>query len=221
LGILAFKLLQRLGRFPKNTRAAVQGFGNVGTHAAKLLHESDIKVVAVSDLSGGYYNPEGLDIPGALKHVMQHHSLQGFTKAERITNEELLGLDIEMLVPAALGNVINASNVHQIKAQIIVEGANGPVAPEADDVLEANNVVVLPDILANAGGVTVSYFEWVQNRQYYHWDLNRVRQSLDNVLSTAFEDVWQMSCEHKVSLRTAAFMIGIDRVRRATELSGY
>jgi glutamate dehydrogenase (NAD(P)+) len=221
LGILAFKLLQRLGRFPKNTRAAVQGFGNVGTHAAKLLHESDIKVVAISDLSGAYYNPEGLDIPGALKHVMQHHTLQGFSKAEVITNEELLGLDIEMLVPAALGNVINATNVHQIKAQIIIEGANGPIAPEADDLLEANQVIVLPDILANAGGVTVSYFEWVQNRQYYHWDLNRVRQSLDNVLSTAFEDVWQMSAEHKVSLRTAAFMIGIDRVRRATELSGY
>ena len=221
LGILAFKVLQRLGRFPKETRVAIQGFGNVGTHAAKLLHESDFKVVAISDLSGAYYNPGGLDIPAALKHVLQHGTLKGFGNAEIITNDELLALDVEMLVPAALGNVINASNVHTIKAKIVVEGANGPVAPEADDVFEANNVLVLPDILANAGGVTVSYFEWVQNRQYYVWDLNRVRQSLDNVLSTAFEDVWQMSTEHKVSLRTAAFMIGIDRVRRATELSGY
>jgi glutamate dehydrogenase (NAD(P)+) len=221
LGILAFKVLQRLGRFPKDTRVAIQGFGNVGTHAAKLLYESDFKVVAISDLSGAYYNPNGLDIPAALKHVLQHHTLKGFGNAEIITNEELLALDVEMLVPAALGNVINASNAHTIKAQIIVEGANGPVSPEADDLFEANKVLVLPDILANAGGVTVSYFEWVQNRQYYVWDLNRVRQSLDNVLSSAFEDVWQMSTEHKVSLRTAAFMIGIDRVRRATELSGY
>jgi glutamate dehydrogenase (NAD(P)+) len=221
VGTLAFKLLQRLGRLPKDTRVAIQGFGNVGTHAAKLLHESDFKVVAISDVSGGYYNPQGLDIPAALKHSLQFRSLEGFAGGERITNEELLTLDVEMLVPAALGNVINAGNAAQIKAHVIIEGANGPVAPEADDVLEERQVVILPDILANAGGVTVSYFEWVQNRQYYHWDLNRVRQSLDNVLASAFEDVWQMSSEHKVSLRTAAFMIGIDRVKRATELSGY
>ena len=221
VGTLAFKLLQRLGRLPKDTRVAIQGFGNVGTHAAKLLHESDFKVVAISDVSGGYYNPQGLDIPAALKHSLQFRSLEGFGGGERITNEELLTLDVEMLVPAALGNVINAGNAAQIKAHVIIEGANGPVAPEADDVLEERQVVILPDILANAGGVTVSYFEWVQNRQYYHWDLNRVRQSLDNVLASAFEDVWQMSSEHKVSLRTAAFMIGIDRVKRATELSGY
>lgn len=221
VGTLSFKLLQRLGMLPKNTRVAIQGFGNVGSHAAKLLHESEFKVVAISDLSGAYFDPNGLDIPAALKHVIKNRTLEGFEKAEKITNEQLLAADVEMLIPAALGGVINESNANHIKAKVIIEAANGPVTPEADDILEKNGAVVLPDILANAGGVTVSYFEWVQNRQYYSWDLNRVRQNLDSVLANAFEDVWQMSTNHKVSLRTAAFMIAIDRVRVATELSGF
>jgi len=221
VGNLAFKLLQRLGRLPKNTRVAIQGFGNVGSHAAKLLHESEFKIVAISDLSGAYFASEGLDIPAALKYILKNETLAGFEQATVISNEELLELDVEMLIPAALGGVINANNADRIKAEIIIEAANGPVTPEADDVLDAKGVVVLPDILANAGGVTVSYFEWVQNRQYYSWDLSRVRQNLDSVLSNAFEDVWQMSTNHKVSLRTAAFMIAIDRVRIATELSGF
>lgn len=221
VGTLSFKLLQRMGRLPRNTRVAIQGFGNVGSHAAKLLYESDFRVVAISDLSGAYYDPEGLDIPSALKYVIKNRSLEGYTKAAKITNEDLLGLDVEMLIPAALGGVIHQDNVDQIKAQVIIEAANGPITPEADDVLEKKGVTILPDILANAGGVTVSYFEWVQNRQYYSWDLSRVRQNLDGVLSSAFEDVWQMSASHQVSLRTAAFMMAIDRVRIATELSGF
>ena len=223
VGILAFKLLKRLGRRPIDTRVVIQGFGNVGSHAAKYMSESEFKIVAISDVTGGYYNPDGLDIPAALHFVLEYRSLEGFEKtsnAKRISNEELLELECELLIPAALGGVITMENVHDIKAQYIVEGANGPVDADADEVLFEKGVAVLPDILANAGGVSVSYFEWVQNRQYYSWDLNRVRQQLDAVLSSAFEDVWQMANEHNVSLRTAAFMIAIQRVKRATELSG-
>ena len=220
-GILAFKLLKRLGRKTNDCRVAIQGFGNVGSHAAKFMHESEFKIVAVSDISGGYYNPAGLDIPGMLQHTMKYGSLKGYSEAESVSNEQLMGLDVEMLVPSAIGNVIREDNVDNIKAKFIIEGANNPVHPVADQVLYDNGVVVLPDILANAGGVTVSYFEWVMNRQYYSWDLNRVRAQLDSVLSAAFEDVWQEANTHNVSLRTAAFMIAIARVKRAAELGGY
>ena len=220
-GILAFKLLKRLGKKTNDCRVAIQGFGNVGSHAAKFMHESEFKIVAVSDISGGYYNPTGLDIPGVLQHTMKFGSLKGYSEAESVSNEQLMGLDVEMLVPSAIGNVIREDNVDNIKAKFIIEGANNPVHPVADQVLYDNGVVVLPDILANAGGVTVSYFEWVMNRQYYSWDLNRVRAQLDSVLSAAFEDVWQEANTHNVSLRTAAFMIAITRVKRAAELGGY
>lgn len=221
VGILAFKILKRLGRRPNDCSVAIQGFGNVGSHAAKFMHESECKIVAVSDISGGYYNPQGLDIPDLLRHTLKNGSLKGYSNAESISNEQLLTLDVDILVPSALGNVIHEGNVQSIKAKFILEGANNPVHPLADEVLYENGVVVLPDILANAGGVTVSYFEWVQNRQYYSWDLNRVRQQLDAVLSAAFEEVWQEAHEHNVSLRTAAFMIAIKRVKRATELGGF
>ena len=220
-GILAFKLLKRLGKKTNDCRVAIQGFGNVGSHAAKFMHESEFKIVAVSDISGGYYNPAGLDIPGMLQYTMKFGSLKGYSEAESVSNEQLMGLDVEMLVPSAIGNVIREDNVDNIKAKFIIEGANNPVHPVADQVLYDNGVVVLPDILANAGGVTVSYFEWVMNRQYYSWDLNRVRAQLDSVLSAAFEDVWQEANTHNVSLRTAAFMIAIARVKRAAELGGY
>lgn len=221
VGILAFKLLKRLGKVPKETRLAIQGFGNVGFHAAKLLHESEFKIVAVSDVTGGYYRAGGLDIPDALRFALQNGSLHGYQGAERITNAELLALDVEILVPAALGGVITADNADAVRAKIVIEAANGPVDPEADAILEKKGILVLPDILANAGGVTVSYFEWVQNLQYYSWGINRVRQELDSVLSRAFEDVWQTASEKKVSLRTAAFMIAIERVHRAGALSGF
>jgi glutamate dehydrogenase (NAD(P)+) len=221
VGILAFKLLKRLGRRPADCRVAIQGFGNVGSHAAKYMHESEFKIVAVSDITGGYFNPSGLDIPGMLQHTLKYGSLKGYSGAESISNEQLLALDVELLVPSALGNVIREDNVANIKAKFVIEGANNPVHPLADEVLHERGVVVMPDILANAGGVTVSYFEWVMNRQYYSWDLNRVRQQLDAVLSAAFEDVWQEANTHQVSLRTAAFMIAISRVKRASELGGY
>ncbi len=220
VGLLAFKLLRRLKRMPKDCAVAIQGFGNVGSHAAKMFYESDFKVVAISDISGGYYNREGLNIHDAMRHVFEHGSLEGFQHAERLSNEELLGLDVEILVPAAIGGIITGDNVDAIAAEIIIEAANGPINPDADQALYDRGVVVLPDILANAGGVTVSYFEWVQNRQYYRWDLNRVRQELDSCLSGAFETVWQESHDHKVSLRRAAYMLAIQRVHQATVLSG-
>ena len=185
------------------------------------MHESEFKVVAISDVTGGYYDPDGIDIPAALHHTIENKSLEGFEKAQKISNDDLLTLDCDVLVPAALGGVITMDNVDQIKAKYIIEGANGPIDADADELLFQKGVAVLPDILANAGGVTVSYFEWVQNRQYYSWDLNRVRQQLDAILSSAFEEVWQMANENDVSLRTAAFMIAIKRVQRSTDLGGF
>ncbi len=221
VGIFAVKLLSRLGRKPAETRVALQGFGNVGSHAAKFLREADFKLVAISDASGGYYRAEGLDVGKMLQYAREHHnSLTGYTEADKIDNEALLELDVELLVPAALGGVITAENAARIKAPIIVEAANGPVWPDADKIFEDRGTTVLPDILANAGGVTVSYFEWAQNRQHYQWGINRVRQELDRVLSDSFEQVWELSAERKVSLRTAAYMLGIGRVGRATILGG-
>jgi glutamate dehydrogenase (NAD(P)+) len=221
VGILAFKMLTRLSRKPNETRVVIQGFGNVGAHAAKFLHESDFKIVAVSDISGAYYNPGGLNVPKLLRHSLSNNgSLEGYDTAEKIDNDQLLELDAELLIPAAIGGVIHDGNVDRIKAKYIIEAANGPIYPSADKKLDERGVIVLPDILANAGGVTVSYFEWVQNLQYYKWGLNRVRQELDRALSSAFEDIWQQSQQRNVSLRTAAYIIAIDRVRRATELAG-
>jgi len=222
VGTLAVKMLKRLNRKPEQTRTAIQGFGNVGSHAAKYLHESAFPIVAVSDVTGAYVNPKGLNIPELLSYSLKNQGLlAGYQGAERIEPDELLGLDVELLIPAALGDVINAKNVDQIKAKLIIEGANGPIDPEADAKLTERKVLVLPDILANAGGVTVSYFEWAQNRQHYKWTLDRVRQELDRTLSEAFESVWQESVSKNVSLRTAAFMLAIQRVKRASELAGW
>ncbi|HVU86345.1 MAG TPA: Glu/Leu/Phe/Val dehydrogenase dimerization domain-containing protein [Pirellulales bacterium] len=221
VGILTYKMLARLGRKPADTRVAIQGFGNVGSHTAKFLHEAGFRLVAIGDQTGGYYRAEGLDVPAMLRYALDHKGLlAGYNGAQAITNEELLALDVEVLVPAALGGVITHANAEEVKAKIIIEAANAPVYPDADDILAARGVVILPDILANAGGVTASYFEWVQNRQHYRWDLNRVRQELDRVLSLAFERVWELASERKVSLRTAAYIVGIGRVGQATVLGG-
>jgi glutamate dehydrogenase (NAD(P)+) len=221
VGILTLKLLGRLGRNPIGARVAIQGFGNVGTHTAKFLHEADCKIVAISDAKCGFYRADGIDIPKALQHTLQHdRSICGFHEADLITNAELLALDVDVLIPAAIGGVITGDNAAAIKAPIIVEAANSPTEPDADDILDEAGVILLPDILANAGGVTVSYFEWAQNRQFYNWGLNRVRQELEKTLTTAFESVWELSKERNVSLRTAAFMLGIDRVARAATLGG-
>lgn len=221
VGILAYKLLGHLGRKPQNTKVALQGFGNVGSHAAKFLYESEYKVVAVSDHTAAYYNPDGIDISKLLKFTLSNKGLlAGFNEAERVSGDELLELPVDLLIPAALGGVITAKNAARIKAPLIIEAANAPVDPEADTILHDRGVTILPDILANAGGVTVSYFEWVQNRQYYKWGLNRVRQELDRVLSQAFETVWHEAKMQDCSLRTAAYIIAIRRVQTATQLGG-
>jgi glutamate dehydrogenase (NAD(P)+) len=221
VGIMVVKLLSRLARKPQQTRVAIQGFGNVGSHTAKFLQDAECKIVAVSDVGGGFYRPEGLVVKDVLRYALDHQgSLAGFTGGEAITNEQLLELDVDLLIPAALGSVINRKNADKIKAPIIVEAANGPVDPDADDILVKAGKTVLPDILVNAGGVTASYFEWVQNRQHYQWGLNRVRQELDAVISEAFQRVWELSEQRKVTLRTAAYIIGIGRVGRATVLGG-
>jgi len=222
VGTLAVKMLKRLNRKPEQTTVAIQGFGNVGSHAAKYLHEAAFPIVAVSDVSGAYYNPKGLNIPEVLTYTLKNKgSLEGYKGAQRLDADALLELDVQLLIPAALGDVINHNNVDRIKAGLIIEGANGPIDPEADNKLKERGVIILPDILANAGGVTVSYFEWAQNRQHYRWTLDRVRQELDRTLSEAFEGVWQESVSRNVSLRTAAFILAIQRVKRASELAGW
>jgi glutamate dehydrogenase (NAD(P)+) len=221
VGILTIKLLGRLGRKAAGSRVAIQGFGNVGTHTAKFLAEAECRVVAISDASGGYFRQDGIDVPMALRYALEHNRLlDGYPDADRITNEELLEMNVDVLIPAAIGGIITVDNAKRIKAPVIVEGANAPIHPGADDILDQAGTIVLPDILANAGGVTVSYFEWAQNRQFYRWNLDRVRQELDKTLSTAFEEIWEMARERKVSLRTAAFMLGIKRVAQAATLGG-
>ena len=223
VGALTVKVAKRLGMKPDETNVAIQGFGNVGSHAAKFLCEAQFPITAVSDISGTYYRKEGLNIPELLRHQLHHphETLEGFTDCEVLPTDELLSLeDTDILIPAALGGVITEDNVDNLHAKAIIEAANGPIHPGADQILHDRGVIILPDILANAGGVTVSYFEWVQNRQHYRWSLDRVRQELDHTLSEAFERVWQMSHDKDVSLRVAAYMIGIYRVKRATELAG-
>jgi glutamate dehydrogenase (NAD(P)+) len=217
VGILAYKLLGLLGRKPAKTRVALQGFGNVGSHAAKYLAESAYTIVAIGDHTGAYYNANGLDIPAMLTHALANKgSLAGYPAATTITNGELLELDVDVLIPAALGGVITKHNAERIKAPVIIEGANAPTDPDADAILHQRGITVLPDILANAGGVTVSYFEWVHNLQYYKWGLNRVRQELEHILTRAFDAVWQEANVSRCSLRTAAYMIAIRRVKAAT-----
>lgn len=220
VGLLAVKALKRVGMRPKECRTAIQGFGNVGTHAAKFMHEADFPIVAVSDISGCYFRPEGLDVPDIVRYALAHGGLEGYQKAELLPRDDVLTLDVDLLIPAALGGVIHEGNVNDVKAKIIIEAANGPTMPAADQTLADNGVIVLPDILANAGGVTASYFEWVQNRQHYRWSLDRVRQELDHTLSDAFEHVWQESVSRKIDLRTAAFILAVARVQRAHELVG-
>ncbi|TWU20639.1 Glutamate dehydrogenase [Novipirellula galeiformis] len=223
VGALTVKLTKRLGLKPEAAKTAIQGFGNVGTHAAKFLQEAQFPIIAVSDLTGTYYDPNGLNISEVLRHKLNHPKglLEGYPHCDCLPVDALMSLpDVKVLIPAALGGVITAKNVDGIQASIIVEAANGPIDPEADAVLQKKGVTILPDILANAGGVTVSYFEWVQNRQHYRWTLDRVRQELDHTMSEAFEHVWQTAQQNNVSLRIAAYMIGIKRVRRAAELAG-
>ena len=218
--IVVREALRELGIPVHGTTVAVQGFGNVGSVAARLLEEEGLTVVAISDMTGGVYNANGIYISEAIKWVAEHKFLEGFPHGEPITNEELLELDVDVLVPAALENVITKRNAGNIKAKIIAEGANGPTTAPADAILDQNGVFVIPDILANAGGVTVSYFEWVQNREGYFWSEELVIKRLREVMIRSFHNVLDYARQHEVNLRTASYMLSIDRVAAVHRMRG-
>jgi glutamate dehydrogenase (NAD(P)+) len=217
-------MLARAGVALEEARVVVQGYGKVGFEAVRSLAESGCKIVGISDVSGGLYNPKGLDIPRINAYIQSRPNrlLEGYPgeDAEAITNAEVLTLDCDVLIPAALEGQITAANARDVRAWIIVEGANGPTTAEADRILADNGVVVIPDILANAGGVVVSYFEWLQGRQGAKWTLEQVRSQLDSMMTTAFEHVVQRAAEDNVSLRQAAFLIAVERVAQAARLRG-
>ena len=221
VGYLLMEAAKDLEIDPSGARIVVQGFGNVGSWAVRLLHESGCRVVAVSGIRGGVYNAKGLDISALLEHYRATRSVLGFPGGENITNAELLELDCEVLVPAAIGNVITAENAPRIKAKVVLEGANHPTTPEADDMLADRGVKVLPDILVNAGGVIVSYFEWTQNLQEFHWEEDRVNEELRKTMVRAYHEVRDRVVSEGLTYRQAAFDIGVQRVARAIELRGF
>jgi len=212
--------LAKIGLPMQQARVAVQGFGNVGSLAADFLANEGATIVAVSDKSGGLVNPKGLDVPDLLAWAREHRHLAGYPRAEKISNEELLTMDCDVLLPAALENVITSKNARKIKAKVICEGANGPTTAGADKILEEKGVFVIPDILANAGGVTVSYFEWVQDRGGYFWDEETVNKRLEAIVTRSFREVVGLSERHKVNTRIAAYMLAIDRVATMHRLRG-
>ncbi len=214
------EILRDIGLPVKGTRFAVQGFGNVGSHTARLLHEDGGRVVAVSDVHGGVRNGSGLDVPSLFEHVKRSGTVKGFPGGTPCSNDEVLGADCEVLIPAAMGGVLNKRNAPEIRARVVVEGANDPTDPEADEIFEKRGVLVVPDILANAGGVTVSYFEWVQNMQHLTWDEERVNAELEKIMKDAYERIAQISRTRKIPLRTAAYVLAIGRVGKATVLRG-
>lgn len=207
---------------PEKTTVAVQGFGNVGSHAAKLIKEEiGSKIIAVSDVSGGIYNENGLDINELIEYTKTNNGLvKGYPKAEPISNEDLLTLDVDILIPAALENAITEKNANDIRAKVIVEGANGPVTPEAEDILLSKDIFFVPDFLANAGGVTVSYFEWVQGLQWYFWELEDIRRALHKIMRQAFNTNVKTMHKYGTDMRTSAYIVAIDRVATATKLRG-
>jgi glutamate dehydrogenase (NAD(P)+) len=199
----------------------VQGFGKVGGLAAQFLHDAGCKVVAVSDVKGGIYNPQGLNPVAVLRHIRAGAgSVVGYPGTDVISNDELIELDVDVLVPAALEGVIHDGNAEQVKARFVVEGANGPTTPDADAILEAKGTLVVPDILANSGGVAVSYFEWVQDLQAYWWSEDEVNDRLKNIMERAYGEVSALAADRGVSLRTAAQMIGVGRVAEAHQTRG-
>ena len=211
---------EHLGIPMKGARVVVQGFGNAGSIAAQLLHANQACVIAVSDSKGCVHNPKGLDIPKVMAHKEATGSVVGFAGSESITAEQLLSLNCEILIPAALENAVQGENAESLHTKIVAEAANGPLTPEADRILEAKGVFIIPDILCNAGGVTVSYFEWVQDEQHLFWEAQDVYNRLERVMKTSFNDVLKIHLTHKVGMRTAANMLGISRVAEATKLRG-
>jgi glutamate dehydrogenase/leucine dehydrogenase len=212
--------LKHLGMNPKDCTAAVQGAGNVGMISAFQLATLGVKIVAISDMHGGIHNPKGLDLEAVKAHLAKHKRLDGYEHASRISNGDLLELPVDILVPAATENVITSRNAGNIKAKIITEGANGPCTANADKLLDQKGIFVIPDILANAGGVTVSYFEWVQDRQMYFWPQEEVEVKMERIMVESFASVVDMARRFQVSNRIAAYMLGVNRVAETTRMRG-
>ncbi len=220
IAIIAREALAKLDMRITGTSFAIQGYGNVGSNTARFLHEQGGKIVAVSDAYGAVMNPEGIDIPTLDKHVAAQRKVVGFNGGDAATNEQLLTTPVDVLIPAALGGVFDATIAEAVQAKMIIEAANSPTWPEADVVFQRRGIPVVPDILANAGGVIVSYFEWVQNLQHFRWQLDQIQREEEKRLVDSFQHVYEMSRKKSVSLRTAAFMLAISRVGRARILGG-
>jgi glutamate dehydrogenase (NAD(P)+) len=218
--IIARESAKHLGLRLDGAKVAIQGFGNVGSVAADLLTDLGAVIVGVTDWKGGVYNADGLDIKALLRHTAERRTVEGFSKAEPLTNEDLFKLDVEVLIPAALEEQINASTMRDIKAKLIIEGANGPTTPEAHKYLYDKGVFIVPDILANAGGVSVSYFEWVQDRHGYFWPEHEVNQRLEAKMCEAFNVVLDTAQRYNVDMRTAAYIVAINRVATVTKMRG-
>lgn len=218
--LVAREMLARLDRSVAGMSVAVQGYGNVGSHAARFLRDAGAKIVAISDAFGAILNPEGIDLDALDAHVGATRSVKGFAGTDATTNEGLLTLPVDLLVPAALGGVFDAALAREVRARMIVEGANSPTNPDADEVFLERGIPVVPDILANSGGVLVSYFEWVQNRQHFRWTLEQVRREQESRMVAACTKVFDLARRKSISLRVAAFMLGINRVGRARVLTG-
>jgi len=222
-GVMVNRLaaLKKMGLNPKEVSAAVQGFGNVGSHAARLLSEQGIKIVAIGDHTATFYNEKGIDVKAALDYAAKNgRVLKGFTGGTVIGSNDILTCKCDVLVPAALQNVISEEIAHNIQAKLIVEGANGPTMPEADAVLNDKKIIVVPDILANSGGVTVSYFEWVQNKAGYYWSENEVNTKHDEKMEIAFAHVWDNAAKYKTSMRIAAYITALQKIEQGVQLKG-
>jgi glutamate dehydrogenase (NAD(P)+) len=218
--ICSMAALEHLGRLPHQTRVSVQGFGNVGSISARLLEEAGCTIVAVSEDYGGIYNPLGLSIKRVQEYRAREKTLRGFPGAQEIGNQDVLTVDCDLLVPAAIGNQLTSRNARDVKAKLIVEGANGPTTPEADAIFRERDIFLVPDILANAGGVTVSYFEWVQDLQSFFWSEHEVNQKLKAIMSRAFTEVLKTKLELKLDMRMAAYVRAVARVAGATRERG-
>lgn len=217
-GFYVFEKIAEKLNLSKDSSIAIQGFGNVGQFFVRFAHEAGYPIVAVSDSKGGIYKQEGLDVSDIIEFKSQGKNFTEYKKAEQITNEDLLRLGVDVLVPAALENVINKDNTQNIKAKFVLELANGPTSAEADEVLYNNSIIVVPDVLASAGGVTVSYFEWLQNMQNESWELEAVREKLKEKMVTAFDQVWKIHEDKKLSLRTAAYVLALQRLLEKSKI---
>lgn len=219
---MVLEATKKRGWHPRELTVAVQGFGNVGSVAARLLTEEGYRVIAISDRNGGIYNPKGLDITRLLLEYQEKAggTVSDYREGDRLTQRELLTLNCDVLIPAALGGQITAANASAVRARMIAEGANAPITPEADEILQEKKILVLPDILANAGGVTVSYFEWVQDLQFYFWNEREINARLKEIMTAAFNHVWDYAEEEGVDLRTAALMLAVKRLAEAKRLRG-